>query len=172
MKKYSPYILPAIVMGVVLLLVFRWYSNRTQPVSQGELFGEGVQIEDLSDTEAREVMTSTANTINTVQLEPGDEAGDGLAMVRYELKDDKVRFSVIANVESSDEPYQVWLKEVGGDSMRKAFVLESGKGGYVGSAALPANLLPFEVVVSTATDAVNALAHPLYSGIIGQADQE
>lgn len=168
MKKYSPYILPALVFGVVLLLVFRWYNNRTQPVSSGELFGEGVQIEDLSDQDARSVISGTAKDIKTVQLQSGEGVPEeSSAMVRYEIKDDKVRFSVIANM-PDDETYTVWLKEVGGTAMREAFTLEMGKGGLVGSAALPANLLPFEVLISTQTDAQDALEQPLYSGIIEQ----
>lgn len=163
MKKYSPYILPAAVLIVVLLLVFRWYSNRTQPVSQGELFGEGVQIEDLTDQEAREVMTGSNPDIKTVQL-VGDSESTG--MVRYDLEEDKVRFSVIANLPESSTPYNVWLKEVDGEAMRNAFSLEMGKGGYVGSAALPANLLPFEVIVSTQANQEQVLDNVIMKGVI------
>ena len=166
MKKYSPYILPALVFAVVLLLVFRWYNNRTQPVPRGELFGEGVQVEDLTDQEARSIATGTSQTIKTVDMTAADEAPEGTAMVRYEVKDDKVRFSVIADVPEPESEYYVWLKEVGGDAVRQAFTLEMGKGGYVGSAALPANLLPFEVLISNSSDSAQALEKPLYTGTI------
>ena len=50
MKKYTPYIFPLVVLSVVFLLVFRWYSMRTDRL-ETDLFAEGVEIENLSEDE-------------------------------------------------------------------------------------------------------------------------
>lgn len=166
MKKYTPYIFPLVVLSVVFLLVFRWYSMRTQRL-EPDTFAEGIEIENLSEDEM-------ANSINgvgdyqEVNLTSSDENSQG--EIRYEIKDDKVRFSVMANLPESDQEYKVWLKEVDGDAIREGFVLIPGKGGYVGSAALPAELLPFEVIVSEEANAEDVSESSVLNGVI-QAEE-
>jgi hypothetical protein len=163
MKKYTPYVLPLAVLAVVFLLVFRWYNTRTEPLSEETLFGEGVEIENLTDAEAQEAI-SGAGDFETVAM----EAQDGTAgSVRYEVEDNKVKFSVIGNLPDPESgTYYVWLKDVDSDSMRQAFTLELGKGGYVGSAALSADLLPFEVIVSDESEAEKALQDVVLRAVV------
>jgi len=162
MKKYTPYIFPLVVLSVVFLLVFRWYNMRTQKLEQ-DSFAEGVEIENLSEDELAKSINGVGD-YSSVNLSP--ESEDSQGVVRYEVKDGKVRFSVIANLPELDGDYQVWLKEVDGEAMREVFTLVSGKGGYVGSAALPAELLPFEVIVSEKTDMTEALKTNVLRGAI------
>ncbi len=146
MKKYTPYIFPIVVVGIVFLLVFRWYNMRTQQAEQ-QLFGEGVQIENLSEDEVRDALTGVGD-YETIALTPAGDAQTVAGEIKYEIKDDRVRFTVSADLDQSEGPYQVWLKEADGEGNRLAFTLEEGKAGLFGSAALPAELLPFEVLVT------------------------
>ncbi len=166
MKKYTPYIFPLVVLSVVFLLVFRWYSMRTQRMDDNQ-FAEGVEIENLSEEEIAKSISGVGD-YESVDLEPSN--ADALGVVRYEFKDDKVRFSVMANLPDSETGYKVWLKEVNGNSMREVFSLVPGKGGYIGSAALPAELLPFEIIVSEATSAEEAKESNVLRGTLEAED--
>jgi hypothetical protein len=157
MKRFTPFIFPIIVLLIVGFLAWRWYDLRAERAAQRLDFGEGVEIENLTDDERSEV-TRGVGDFETVELErPETEegreplAGTEMAtgVFRYEVRDNRVRFSVMANLpESSEGRYQVWLKEVDGEGVRRAFVLVPGKGGFEGSAAVSAELLPFEVLVT------------------------
>lgn len=155
MKKYAPYIFPAIVVVVMGLLVYRWYANRPAPTA--DIFSEGVEIENLSQEERAQALSSASDYLSS-QLTPTPAAMEDAELkemaegtVRYEIDGDRVRFGVIANLPESEEAYQVWLREVAGETTRLAFELEMGKGGYVGSAALSSELLPFEVLITRQT---------------------
>jgi len=93
-------------------------------------------------------------------------------MIRYEVKEDKVRFSVMANLPEPTTQYRVWLKETDGTAMREVFILTAGKGGYIGSAALPSELLPFEVIISESADAKMAAEENVLSGTIADEAME
>ncbi|MBU0974112.1 hypothetical protein KKD03_00215 [Patescibacteria group bacterium] len=166
MKKYTPYIFPLVVLSVVFLLVFRWYSMRTQRMDEN-LFAEGVEIENLSEDEMAKSISGVGD-YNNVDLT--SSSADALGIVRYELKDDKVRFSVMANLPESENEYRVWLKEVDGDNMREVFTLVPGKGGYIGSAALPSELLPFEIIVSEEVSAEGAKEANVLRGVLDVQD--
>jgi hypothetical protein len=163
MQKIYPYIFPAIALVFVIFLVFRWYNLRTQ---EGDIspFGEGVEIENLSQEEAERVLKGSGD-FKTVGLIGDDFVGQ----VRYEVRDSKVRFSVTANLPVLEKgAYQVWLKEVGGDFKSKAFTLDYGKAGYVGSAAINKDSLPFEVIVSQEQMSDNILEEELLKGVVPQ----
>lgn len=152
MKKITPYIFPAIALLIVVFLLYRWYDMRNGQVDKPVQFGEGIEIENLSETELSSVLRG-ASDVQTVALEsPAVENSTEPAssgVIRYDIEDSKVKFSVMADLPELDAgTYQVWLKEVNGEGTRKAFNLEVGKGGMMGSAAVDTNLLPFEVVVS------------------------
>jgi hypothetical protein len=167
MKKYTPYIFPLIVLAIVFFLIFRWYNLRTQRVSN-DLFGEGVQIENLTEADLETVLNGIRD-VSRVELESEAEGARG--EIRYEISDERVRFTVSAALPQTDEGYQVWLKEADGDRRRLAFGLEEGKGGYLGSAALSADLLPFEVVVTRNVPQVeDELEEVVLRGTIRQED--
>ncbi len=146
MQKYLPYVFPAVAVAIVLFLTFRWYRLNTQPQGEISQFAEGVEIEDLSQSELQDQLASSTN-FETKDMEASSE--DVMGDIRYELTDGKVRFSVYANLPILEQgEYQVWLQDLAGETQRKAFVLESGKGGYMGSAAISEEVLPFKVIVS------------------------
>ena len=142
LKKYYPFIFPAIALIIVAFLAFRWYNLRTQRDQVAEQ--SEVQIENL--TEEEQQIVQGTDGAETVDLE-GEEGQTG--EVRYSLSDGRVLFSVNANLEDVElGGYQVWLQPKGADQMQKAFILDRSKGGLMGSGAVSQDLLPFEVIVS------------------------
>ncbi len=162
MQKYTPYVFPLVVLGVVFLLVFRWYTLRAER-SEYALLGEGVTIENLSQ---EEMVNSIKGVGDYKSIDLASESPDTNGVVRYELKDDKVRFSVMANLPAPTTEYRVWLRSTDGTAMREVFTLVEGKGGYIGSAALPSELLPFEMIVSESSDAQTANEEYVLRGTI------
>lgn len=150
MKKALPFVFPVAALLLVAFLAFRWYGQQTTPEGDIAEFGEGVEIEELSSTELDNVIKGVGD-FETIELEPASEeqATQALGGVRYEIADGRVRFSVSASLpELESGMYQVWLKATDSDAVRKAFVLEYSKGGYMGSAAISEETLPFEVLVT------------------------
>lgn len=76
MKKYTPYILPLIVIAVVFILVYRWYNMRTERMTSS-LLDEGVIIENLSEEELAETLNE-AGDFKTIELKPVTPAGDDI----------------------------------------------------------------------------------------------
>lgn len=141
-KKYYPFIFPTIALLIVLFLAFRWYNLRTK--RDQDTAQEQIQIENLTDQEMSEVVNG-APDIATVNLQ-GESTASG--QVRYRVREDKVLFSVNASLEElTAGDYQVWI-QVGDEKPQSAFVLEYGKGGYMGSASVSSELLPFDIIVS------------------------
>jgi len=193
MKRYLPYVFPAAALLVVVFLTYRWYSQNTAGIGQISEFAEGVEIEELSEQEQTNVSRGVGD-IQTVQLQPvtqqeEDEDADdsdteeelsevdeiaatATGQVRYEIVDGRVRFSVMATLPEQDLGYyQVWLKAVDSDAIRKAFLLELSKSGFMGSAAISADTLPFEVVVSYEMGEAAKPSNTLLTGVI-QANEE
>lgn len=156
MKKYTPYILPLIVILVVFVLIYRWYDMRTERMTSS-LLDEGVVIENLSEDELQKTL-SEASDFATVEMTPvkpegGSEAKDedeklSDAVIRYDVSDGKLKFSVIGTFPESSEEYQVFLRDLNDTVTRHAFTLEDRKGGLVGSASVSADVLPVEVIVA------------------------
>lgn len=146
LQKLLPYVFPAVVLLIVIILAYRWYNVRTQRDGKVSPFAETVSIENLSQDDAKRILRGVGD-LKTAKLEgTGENGGE----VRYEIKDGKVRFSVMAELATlKTGSYQVWVKEVGSEAKKQAFVLEAGKGGYIGSASVSEATLPFEVVVTT-----------------------
>lgn len=173
MKRFLPFIFPAAALLVILFLIYRWYSHNTAGIGQISEFAEGIEIEELSDDEQSSVIKGLGD-ISTVTLEAVSQTeGDQEAMssmsgqVRYEITDGKVRFSVTAMLPELETGfYQVWLKAVDSDAVRRAFRLELSKAGYIGSAAISEDTLPFEVIVSREISDVNAPSNTVLKGLL------
>lgn len=142
-KKYSPFIIPAISLLLVLFLAFRWYNLRTQRDKDEQL--QEVKIEDLTAEE--EIVIGSPDT-STVQLEPeNDDLVSG--QIRYRLDENRVLFNVAADLPQDETvTYQVWVSSEDQEFFQKAFVLQYNKGGYTGSASLLRDELPLEIVVT------------------------
>lgn len=166
MKKLYPYIFPAIALAFLLFLSYRWYSLRTQRDSSITPFEEGVAVESLSQDDAQQILRGVGD-LKTVELTGSQPTANG--EVRYEIKDGRVRFSVQADLPVLKAGiYQVWLKEVGTDAKKKAFTLEYGKAGYIGTASVAESSLPFEVVVTKEAQDASDMGEVMLSGRINK----
>jgi hypothetical protein len=163
MKKVLPFIFPVAALLLVAFLAFRWYGQRTEKTGEITEFGEGVEIQELSNAELDKVMKGSGD-YKTVNLEGSEEA---VGTVRYEIADGKVRFSVNADLPAlTSGMYQVWLKATDSDAIRKAFTLEDSKSGYMGSAAISEETLPFEVVITREMSDDNTPEQTVLRGVI------
>lgn len=167
MKKYTPYIFPLIVVVIVFFLVYRWYSVRTDRGTQQADLGEGIQIENLTPEQLQN-MSQGSKDLETAAMEPGttDAEVAGIGTIRYEIVDGKVNFSVLANLPDSATPYYVWVRSKDGSDLTQAFTLEMGKGGYMGTAAVPEDRLPLEVIVSQSSDKASVMDSVVLRGMI------
>lgn len=194
MKRFTPYIFPLVVLLVIFFLVYRWYSLRSQQRAEDAEFGEGIQIENLSEEEAANVVTGVGD-VETAPLEApvqpdkdevGLTTGQNLGTIRYEITEDKVLFSVLANLDVAgltaqaedgttmgvspealaDKEYTVYVRSIDGDDLTEAFKLVVGKGGLLGSASISTDLLPVEVIVTDAKTKSEVLDNILLRGVI------
>lgn len=187
MKRFLPFIFPSAALLVVLFLTYRWYSHNTAGIGQISEFAEGIEIEELTDAQQSSVLQGVGD-ITTVTLKPGtsvttqdgatsedsQEADQNSAsgQVRYDIADGKIRFSVMAQLPLLDSGfYQVWLKAVDSDAVRRAFTLEMSKAGYIGSAAISQETLPFEVIISKEMSEANEPSNNLLQAVV-QAKEE
>lgn len=166
MKKLSPFLYPLVAVAVIFFLVYRWYATSTQRVPDLGLT-EGVQIENLTDEEIVSAMQGT-DDLETVELESSQNV-DG--QIRYEVKDNAVSFSVIANLPQGDTPYHVWMKSSESETFEKVFSLQPVKGGYIGSASVDTQLLPIEVIVSSSEDSNSLEDTAILKGVLEEGEQ-
>lgn len=175
MKKFLPFVFPALALVLVLYLGVRWYNSKTARSTDDTKvpeFAEGVKIEDLSASQAGK-LRQPAKDEKSVKLTGTDSdtnAASASGEIRYDITDGKVNMSVFAEQpELKSGVYQVWFKQVDGNATKKAFILNFTKSGYTGSAAISADTLPFEVVVtkqSSADDKV--MGSTILTGVINK----
>jgi len=148
LKKFGPYILPLLALIFVAVMFIRWYGGKTADKPEGSLISSELEVSTLSPDEEESIIRGAADFSSVEMLALGDASGE----IRYQLVGEKLNFTVTANLPEADEAFAVWLKEVEGDARKKVFVLDYSKAGYIGSASVPADVLPVEVVVSTESD--------------------
>lgn len=148
LEKYTPYILPLLAFIFVAVMFIRWYGGKTANKPEGSLISDNLQVSSLSQDEEESIVKGTADFSSADMIGIGEASGE----VRYQLIGEKLNFTVTANLPDGEEAYAVWLKEIDGDARKKVFMLEYSKAGYIGSASVPADVLPVEVVVSSESD--------------------
>ena len=158
-KKFVPYIFPLLAFAFVVFMFVRWYSSRV--AEQGEsLLSNDLEISSLTQEEEESIIRGTADFSTVEMMAVGEASGE----IRYQLAEDKLNFTVTANLPDSNEAFAVWLKEIDGDARKKVFTLTYSKAGFIGSASVPTEVLPVEVVVSTESDLL--LEDAILRGII------
>lgn len=172
MKKYLPFVFPAIAVLLVLFLAVRWFSLRSSRPEVGDQFGQNMDIQNITGQSMTEV--TGIGGYETVELEAADPTQPTMGEIRYDMTDDgKVQMTVMGALpELTTGQYQVWFKQVDGDGMRKAFVLEQNKGGYLGSAAVSADVLPVEVIVSKEMSDDETMETVILRGVLTAPDAE
>jgi len=130
---------------------------------------EGVQIENLSESELKNVLRGVGDVKSVTMT---SEAAEATGNIRYEVVDGKVRLSVTANLPDLQAgQYQVWFKEANKEKPQPVFVLVAGKAGLIGSAAIAEDSLPLEVMVSQELKPDGEMEQVLLKGIINQAEK-
>jgi hypothetical protein len=147
LKKFTPYIFPLLAFAFVVFMFVRWYSSRVAEEGSDFLTND-LEITTLTQEEEESIIKGTADFSTVAMMGVGETSGE----VRYQLLEDKLNFTVTANLPNSNEAFAVWLKEIDGNAKKKVFTLTYSKAGFIGSASVPAEVLPIEVVVSTESD--------------------
>ena len=175
MKKYAPYLLALIVFLIFAVLIYRWYLS-TRPTPQ--ITPEGVSIQNLTEEEASDLLKGT-DDYQEVKLEAGKLAQAGLALgtVRYLFSGDKLNFSVVAQLPAETKGnaqthYYVWVRLLNSNQWHLAGQLKEAKGGLLASAALPKDVLPVEVIVSTTDDKNQAADQVVLKGVIPTPEEK
>jgi hypothetical protein len=170
MKKYLPFVFPALAFVLVMFLAYRWYTLRIQRDGQISQVGEGIKIDDLTGQSILEV--TGAKDYQKVEMSVA--AADGMGELRYELSPEgKVNVSIMANLpELTSGVYQVWVKSTKGGEATKAITLQLNKAGYIGSLAIPQEALPVEVTVSKELTNDNQMEQVVLRGTISQVSAQ
>ncbi|AKM81136.1 MAG: hypothetical protein UT13_C0001G0175 [Candidatus Pacebacteria bacterium GW2011_GWF2_38_9] len=147
LQNFLPYIFPLIAIILVVVMFARWYKGKTAeaPVS---LLDSQLEVESLP-VDVQDSIIKGATDYSMIDMQGSNLATGEL---RYQIKDDKLSFTVTANLQESKEDYAVWLVDSASDAKKRVFNLKYSKAGYIGSAMVPANILSVEVVVAKASD--------------------
>ncbi|MDO5561383.1 MAG: hypothetical protein Q4G02_01245 [bacterium] len=145
MKKFLPFILPALAVILVVVFAYRFYQQRTAERLPTPEVTAGAEIEELSvaELEALEKMGRGVGNYETAKM-TGDQ---GNGEIRFEKKNDKVYFTVTANLPESKEDYKLWLKQADAEKFVASKALTLGKAGLIAATAADANTLPLTVEV-------------------------
>lgn len=147
LQNLLPYLFPLIAIIFVVIMFARWYKGKTAeaPLS---LLDSQLQVESLP-AQLQDSILKGATDYATLDLKGVEGA---MGELRYQIKDDKLNFTLTANLPSSKEDYAVWLTDLDGEAKKRVFNLVYSKAGFVGSAVVPADVLPVKVVVAKASD--------------------
>ena len=147
LQNFLPYLFPLIAIILVVVMFARWYKGKTAeaPVS---LLDPQLEVESLP-AQMQDSIIKGATDYQMLNMMGVDQA---VGELRYQIKDNKLSFTVTANLPSSKEDYAVWLADVNGEAKKRVFNLKYSKAGYIGSAMVPADVLPVKVLVSKASD--------------------
>ncbi len=147
LQNLLPYLFPLIAIIFVVIMFSRWYKGKTAetPLS---LLDSQLQVESLP-AQLQDSILKGATDYEMMDLKGVEGA---MGELRYQIKDDKLSFTVTANLPTAQEDYAVWLTDLDGETKKRVFNLVYSKAGYVGSAIVPADVLPVKVVVAKASD--------------------
>lgn len=147
LQNLLPYLFPLIAIILVVVMFARWYKGKTADVPVS-LLDSQLEVESLP-AQVQDSVIKGATDYKMLNMIGVDQA---VGEVRYQIKDDKLSFTVTATLPSSKEDYAVWLTDINGDAKKRVFNLKYSKAGYVGSAMVSDDILPVKVLVSKASD--------------------
>lgn len=147
LQNLLPYLFPLLAVVLVVVMFARWYKGQTAeaPVS---LLDSQLEVESLP-AQVQDSVIKGASDYQMLNMSGSEQA---VGEVRYQIKDDKLSFTVTANLPSDQEEYAVWLADQNTEAKKRVFNLKYSKAGYVGSAVISAEVLPVKVLVSKASD--------------------
>jgi len=146
LQNFLPYLFPLVAVIFVVIMFARWYQGKTSetPVS---LLDPQFQVETLPSDMQDSILKGAVDYQTAEMRGNGQVAGE----IRYQVEDDKLSFTVTANLPAAEEEYAVWLVD-GAEAKKRVFNLMNSKAGYIGSAMVSADVLPVKVVVVKASD--------------------
>lgn len=68
LKQFLPFIFPTAAIVLVVILAFRWYRLRSDQIGKISEFAQGVEIEDLTETERNSTLSGVKD-VETLQLQ-------------------------------------------------------------------------------------------------------
>ena len=148
MKKYIPIILPVLALALVAYFGVRWYHHREAPELQTPEVANSPSITTISepDQELLAQLRAGKGDYEAVGLQA--QTSDARGEIRYQFKNDRLLFSVNANLPSDEgEEYHVFVKEAGSETFRDLGILEFTKGGLIASESLTMDKLPLAVEI-------------------------
>jgi len=173
MKKYAPYFLVVIIGLTLVILFYRWQAaNQPKP----QISPEGISIEDLTPEEQTDLVQGGVDDYQEVQLKPTGLLGKiaALGTLRYLVENGKFKFSAITQLPEPEvgKSYSLWIHPLNSKRWHKVTGLELKKGGFIGSAALPADILPVEVVISTGEEPSQVLDQALFKATVPAPEEQ
>lgn len=169
MNKIAPFIFPLIALVIVIALLLRWYSIRTNPTGEISPEAQNIEVTEVSaEDEAR--LSRGTQDLKSIDLEPvaTDSAEPAQGRVRYEAVNGKLNFSIVALLPRTERMYQVWLRNNG--QTTKAMKLELEKGGWMASGSISEEHLPLEIIVSQEANDDNTMEVIILNGQIRAAE--
>lgn len=146
MKKYLPFVLPALSVLLVLFFAIRWYQEKTTASLPTPEVSAGAEIEELSVNElaSLEQMSQGIGNYQKVMLTGVNDSGE----VRFEKKDGKIYFTVTANLaELTADTYRLWLKTAHSQEFVASKTFAFNKAGFVAATVVGADKLPLTLEV-------------------------
>lgn len=148
MKKYIPIILPILALALVTYFGVRWYRHREAPELQTPEVANSPSIApiNVADQQLLAQLRAGKGDYEAVGLQA--QTSDARGEIRYQFQNDRLLFSVNANLPSDEgEEYHVFVKEAGSEVFRDLGVLEFTKGGLIASDSLTMDKLPMVVEI-------------------------
>jgi hypothetical protein len=147
LQDLLPYLFPLLAIVFVTVMFARWYQGKTAEAPKA-LLDTQLEIAALTEAEQSSLIRGTADYKMVAMT--GTEGAYG--EVRYQVSEDKLVFSVTANLDSAASKYAVWMMSPDGQLSKHMFDLVASKAGLVGSAAITTEVLPARLVVAPASD--------------------
>ncbi len=167
MKALIPFILPLVVLIILGAAFWRWVQNNSKPeISDNAASVEVMEVDQATTTE----LARGADDVPTVNMVTPDNApesaDDSQARVRYQIEGNTASLLVLASLVDQTEEYTVWLKPSNSEVLTRAFVLEEGKGGLMGTASVPVSSLPLTVYLTTADTMADVPTNTYFEAVI------
>lgn len=173
MKALIPFILPLVVLIILGAAFWRWVQNNSKPEISDQ--AASVEVTDVDEATTSELARGAADVPTVTMVAPENapaDTTDSQARVRYQISGDTASLLVLASLANPAETYTVWFKPANSDVLTRAFVLEEGKGGLMGTASVPVSSLPLTVYLTTAESAADVAANTYFQAVVPAPEAE
>lgn len=173
MKALIPFILPLVVLIILGAAFWRWVQNNSQPAIDPN--AASVEVMEVDEASVTELARGAADVPTLNMVAPAnapEDAVDAHARIRYQIDGNNASLLLLATVPDQTQTYTAWFKPANSDVLTRAFVLEEGKGGLMGSASVPVSSLPLTVYLTTADNMADVASNTYFEAIIPAPEVE